>query len=169
MRRTLLTFSLLMLTLVSATGSNESEKSIPWDKLTRLCYYFGDASKPADEKRDYSIIIDEKNVWVSVRCEGKILIERRYDNTPEAFHKTIKALRSQGIKKTEEGGTRKRGCSSEQITLYAGDKCVFSAYREGEYGNLYLKHGEPNDAFKAAVPENVHNIILETFYYQDKK
>lgn len=167
MRRILLILSVFVLTLVSANSIHA--ESIPWNKLTKLCYYFGDASKPVDEKRDYSIIIDEKNVWLSVRCEDKILIERRYDNTPEAFHKTIKALRSQGIKKTEEGGTRKRGCSSEQITLYAGDKCVFSAYREGEYGNLYLKHGEPNDAFEAAVPENVHNIILETFYYQDKK
>ena len=166
MRRILLILSVFVLTLVSANSIHA--ESIPWNKLTKLCYYFGDASKPADEKRDYSIVVDAKNVWLSVRCEGKILIERRYDNTPEAFHKTIKALRSQGIKKTEEGGTRKRGCSSEQITLYAGDKCVFSAYREGEYGNLYLKHGEPNDAFKAAMPENVNNIILETYFYSKK-
>ena len=153
MRRTIFTLTLLISFFASAAGSSDGDgKSIPWNKITKLCYNFGDSSKPADEKRDYSITIDEKNVWLSVRCEDKILIERRYDNTPEAFHKTIKALRNQGIEKTEEGGTRERGCSSEQISFYAGDECVFSAYREGEYGNLYLKHGEPHDAFEAAVP-----------------
>lgn len=166
MRRILLILSVFVLTLVSANSIHA--ESIPWDKLTKVCYNFCDASKPTDEKRDYSIVVDAKNVWLSVRCEGKILIERRYDNTPEKFKHIVKALRSQKIEQTEEGGTRTRGCTSEQITLYAGDKCVFSAYREGEYGNLSIKHGAAHDAFKAAVPENVDNIILETYFYSKK-
>lgn len=142
-----------------------SAKTIDWDETTRIEYRYGDSSLPPDYHRSYTIAITDSMKSIVVDSYGKVVLTKKYPNTPAEFQAFKEELSTKGIKKHKEkkadpcdGGT------SETLRLYKGDEMYFYAFVNhcsGESGTLELPYAASN-FIRSQLPENVDSLIEST-------
>ena len=150
---------------VDNTKETPSKSSIDWNEVTRIEYRYGDSSVAPDYHRSYTIAITDSSKSIVIDSYGKVVLTKKYPNTPAEFEAFRAELSQKGIKKHKmkkqdpcDGGT------SETIRLYNKDVNVFNAFVShcsGESGTLTLPAGTARFIMNQ-IPEDVDQLIEST-------
>lgn len=162
----------LLLAIASCGGGNvdngkesPAKSSLNWDEVTRIEYRYGDSSLPPEYHRSYTIAITDSEKSIVIDSYGKVVLTKKYPNTPAEFQAFRAELSQKGIKKHKEKKSDPcDGGTSETIRMYNADEMFFNAYVyhcSGESGTLVIPYG--TSAFiHSQLPENVDSLIEST-------
>ena len=162
----------LLLAIASCGGGNvdndkesPAKSSLNWDEVTRIEYRYGDSSLPPEYHRSYTIAITDSEKSIVIDSYGKVVLTKKYPNTPAEFQAFRAELSQKGIKKHKkknddpcDGGT------SETLRVYNKDVNVFDAYVyhcSGEQGTLTMPAGTTRFILNQ-IPENVEELVNST-------
>ena len=135
--------------LFSIFEKNISDKD--WQQVTKIVYRHSDGSIAPECYRSFTVTVTADSIGVTIRNYSKILAQKSYPNTRQAYNAFVVKLKDMGISKGKETEDLSTGGDSESLSLYKGDDKFFDAYKSGRGGNLRLKKYNIEELFKGLM------------------